>query len=115
MIDNTVVHNHILSRNTSVAARFVLAGLHADSIVAYVERTMADNHVAARLNIDTVAVLAIPRITNRQIAHYDVLAAHRVEVPCRRILESNTLEQDTMTTHEMKHHRAQEGFNYLPE
>ena len=115
MVNDTVVHYYILRRDTSVAAGFVLAGLHADSIVAYVERAMRNNNIFATLYIHAVAVLAVPRVADIEIAQNQVLAAHRVEVPCRAVLKRNTFQQDAFAINEMQHYRTEERFDYLPE
>ena len=83
MVNGTIIHYYILSRTTSVATGFVLAGFHADGIIAYIERTMGNNHILATLDIHSVAVLAIPRVTDIEIAENHILAAHGMEVPCR--------------------------------
>ena len=114
-INDAVIDYHVLRRDASVATGFVFAGLHADGVVAYVKRAMADHYVFATLYIHAVAVLAVPRVADIEVAQDEVLAAHRVEVPCRAVLKRHALQEDAFAVHEMEQHGAEEGFNYLPE
>ena len=83
MINHAIIHYHVLRRDTAVTSGFVLAGLHADSVVTDIEGATADHYVLARLYIDTIAVLAIPGVADVEVAEDEVLAAHGVKVPCR--------------------------------
>ena len=75
---------------------------------------MRDNDILATLYIYTVTVLAVPRITNREVAQNKVLATHGVKVPCRTVLKSNAFQQNVLAVHEMEHYRAEERFDYQP-
>jgi hypothetical protein len=115
MINYAVIDYYILRRDTAVTSRFVLTGLHADSIVAYVEGAAADHYVLAGLYIHTVAVLAVPRVADIEVTQDQVLAAHRVKVPCRAVLKRNALQEDVLASYEMEHYRTEERFYDLPE
>jgi hypothetical protein len=78
MINHAVIHHYVLRRDTSVAAGFVLTGFHTDSVVAYVKRATADHYILAGLYIHAVAILAIPWVTDIEVAQDEVFAAHRV-------------------------------------
>ena len=108
MINDAIIHYYVLRRNTSVAAGFVFAGLHTDSVVAYVERAMRNNYILATLYIYSVAVLAVPWIANIKVAQNEVLAAHRMEIPSRAVFKGHTFQQDTFASYEMQHHRTEE-------
>ena len=67
MINDTIINYYVLRRNTSVATGFIFSGLHADGIVAHVERAMTDHYVLTTLYIHAVAVLAVPRVTDVEV------------------------------------------------
>ena len=73
------------------AAVVVAARLDRDAVVAGVERAALDQHVAARLGI--AAVVVRPVAADRDVAHRDVLAQHRMDLPHRRVDDRHALDE----------------------
>ena len=115
MINDAVIDYYILRRDAAVTTGFVLAGLHAYSIVADIEGATADYYVLAGLYVHAVTVLAVPGVADIEVTQDEVLAAHRVEVPRRAVLKGHALEEDILASYEMEHYRTEERFDYLPE
>ena len=83
MINNAVIDYYVLRRDAAVTTRFVLTGLHTDSIVAYVEGATGNHDILTTLYIDSITVLAVPGVADIDIIEDEVLAAHRMQVPGR--------------------------------
>ena len=78
VIHDAVIDDDVLGRDAAVATGFVFTGLHTDGIVADVKGAMRDDNVLAGFDIDTVAVLAVPGVTDGEVIEDEVLAAHGV-------------------------------------
>lgn len=114
VIDSTVVHDDILGRDTTVTSGLVLAGFHADGVITNVERTTRDDHIGAGFDIHAVSVLAVPGIADGQVAHYKVLAEHRMDIPSGRVLKANALEKYIAAADKVHHYRAEERMYVFP-
>ena len=115
VIDDAIIDDDILRGDTAVATGLVLAGLHTDGIIADIEGAMRDDDVLAGFDIHAISVLAVPGVTDIEVIEHEVLAAHRVEVPCGAVLKRDPFQQDILAPDEMEHHRPQERFDNLPQ
>ena len=112
--DRAALHHHVFGRHAAPAPVFVLAALDADAVVAHVEAAVAHDDVAARFDVDAVAVLRIGGVAHRHSVDRQVAAEQRVDVPRRRVLEHDALQQDVLAVDQTDHHRAQEIFHRGP-
>ena len=104
----TAIDNHVLRGTSALTAVSILSALHADTVVTGIKLGIHDEYILARLHVDGVSVLCITRILGQDIVHNQVFAHQRMNVPCRRVLEYQILEQHVLAVHQADHHRAQE-------
>ena len=112
--DDAVVDDQIAAWSCAPAAVLVLSGLDADRIVAYIKAGVDHKHILARIHIQTVTVLRIPRVTYGDIIDYHVLAHQRMDIPAWRVLEKAVFEKDILTFLETYHHRTQICLHAVP-
>ena len=108
VVDDVVDDDDVLGRPPALAAVLVLPRLDADRIVAHVEPAVVDDRAPARIEVEAVAVLRVPRVQHRDVPDDDVLGEQRVDVPRRRVLERRAVEQHAAALDERDHDRPQE-------
>ena len=92
VLHRAVADDDVLDRHVHAPAVVVAAGLERDAVVAGVEGAALDQHVAARLRIAAVVVRAVA--ADRHVAHRDVLAEDRMDLPHRRVDDRDALDED---------------------
>ena len=97
------VDDDVLAGTAALASVGILSALDADAVVAGIEDRVDDEGVAARLQVECVAILRVGRVACQHIVDDDVLAHQRMDVPCRRVLEDDVLEQHVLAAHETDH------------
>ena len=112
--DGTAVNHHILAGTTTQTSVLILAALDADAIVAGIELRIDDECVLTRLQIQRIAILGIEGIASQHVVEDDVLAHQRMEVPGRRVLEDDTLQEHILAVDQRHHDRTQEALDTVP-
>jgi len=91
-LQDAVRHHHPLARHRSV--QLMLIGAQDQRVVAAAHNAVADRHVAARPDVDAVAV-RIPQIhLDLQPAHLHGFAIQQPHAPARRIQDRDIIEPD---------------------
>ena len=112
--DGTAVDDDILAGLATQTAVLVLTALDADAVVASIELRIDDEGILARLQIERITILGVGGIAGEDIVDDDILAHQRMDVPRRRILEDDTLQQHVLTADQRNHHRTQETLVAIP-
>ena len=90
----------------SAAAVGVAARLQGDAVVAGVEETVLDEHVAARLGIAAVVVRAVR--DDFDPAHGDVRAERRMRDPERRVADGHAFDEHVLAAIRLDERRPEE-------
>ena len=110
----TAVYDDILARNAALSSVSILTTLDADTIIAYIESRIDDKCILAALQVKTITILSVRRVANQYIFYKNVLAHQRMNVPCRRVLEDDTIEPNVLTAYETYHYRTEETLDLVP-
>ena len=103
VIHHIVAGNHVLAGPAPFATGFVLARFDADGVIARIEGAVVDDYPVARLHVEGVAVLRIPRVDDRYLVQGQVFAMNGVYAPGRRVAEGNALQQNPVALEEPHH------------
>ena len=88
-----VVDNKVAAWSCSSASVLILSRFDAYGIVSYVKAGIYHKNVFARVHVQSVTVLRIPRIAYGHIID-DYVAAHkRMDVPAWRVLKKAILQE----------------------
>lgn len=109
--DGAAMDDDPLRRYALVLARKVLAALDADGVIADIEGAVVDDDVGASVDVNGVTVLAIPWVTNVDVADTEVATQGGVETPVGGILEGDTVKDYVRAVHKAHHGGTKEIFN----
>ena len=96
LLGQAITYHHIFGRLVHAQSVFGATGLHGETVVATTERTIFNQDIAGRFDIDTVAAGNAHR-THGNPADDNAVAIHRHHVPHRRTFQSNTFDEHILT------------------
>lgn len=77
--------------------------LHADTVITGINDVVDDKHVLAAGDVDSVAILCIPRTFHGDAVDDNILASGRDEVETRTVEQGNTLDEYVLAIGESDH------------